>query len=349
MVMPTFLEFVFPFGQQNTARDFHLMGFRSASRYTTIPRGLPIADLDRSGRYLELCYSLKSVEGGFSESPDQAHHWFIRQCSMYHYFDLKTQQAVWIVVKGNKLVADALQHNSRSFRQASQNCDTQPTQPFQETLAHHSVVASWAGENWQWYIGDLEAYLQKRTQSALTASWDLPPEMELPQMPLMSEPKPLNEKQRASSWRSIQKPIRRLTKSTFSSDFWLGPTPTSTITSEAAVFTSHNSGFDSFSFRDLQHVHWVEERANEARLVLRGNVRVLSDLNNEYVQLTTSSTAMCDVEGDWQSATGDFSRQLANILQDMSMQCSRVESLLRLVDNRKALVRHLHNRNQMRR
>ena len=61
-VMPAFLDFLFPFGFQKYRQDFHFGGFRQHTTLSDLDRGLAIAEIGRSGRGYQLCYSLKAVE-----------------------------------------------------------------------------------------------------------------------------------------------------------------------------------------------------------------------------------------------------------------------------------------------
>lgn len=165
-VMPTFLEFVFPFGRQHFARDFHLMGFRSESQISKQARGLRIDSLGRSGRHLEFCYSLKSIE---SSSGDPL-PWSIRQCSVYHHLDLVTGQSVWIIVKANQVISDAIQRRSKDRQEARLLDMNTKRSPLVASIELHEIVCGWISDNWHWYINDLETYLQDKTRRAISSS-----------------------------------------------------------------------------------------------------------------------------------------------------------------------------------
>src|ERR1700731_4228660 len=61
-VMPAYLDFIFPFGLQEYAQDFHFSGFREETHLLLAEKSLQITELGRSGRDMCMCYSLKSVE-----------------------------------------------------------------------------------------------------------------------------------------------------------------------------------------------------------------------------------------------------------------------------------------------
>lgn len=66
-VMPTFLDFLFPFGRQEFAQNFYFSGFRSQCRLSDNQGSLSVPQLGRSGQSYELCYNLKSGKFQISE------------------------------------------------------------------------------------------------------------------------------------------------------------------------------------------------------------------------------------------------------------------------------------------
>ena len=61
-VLPSFLDFLFPFGNQQYAQDFHFSGFKYEDRFSDADSGLRIPELGWSGRDFQFCYNLKSKE-----------------------------------------------------------------------------------------------------------------------------------------------------------------------------------------------------------------------------------------------------------------------------------------------
>lgn len=86
-VMPAVLDFLFPFGRQEYAKDFHFSGFRQDTCLAEFERGLQIPELGWSGLGIQLCYGLKSVETSLSQ-PEWP--WSIRQCAIHHSLDLES-------------------------------------------------------------------------------------------------------------------------------------------------------------------------------------------------------------------------------------------------------------------
>lgn len=157
-VMPTFLDFIFPFGFQEHQEDFHFTGFRQETRLLGNERGLKIAELERSGQDTQVCYSLKSVE----RSSDPKFPWSIRQTAAYHSFDFGTGNAAWIIVKGNQLMKDRIKDSSNDvdvFKSLGG--------AFNASLDSHLMICSWCAEEWRWYANFLESTLQEMTRRSL--------------------------------------------------------------------------------------------------------------------------------------------------------------------------------------
>lgn len=165
-VMPEFLDFIFPFGKQENARDAHFSGLREDSRIQQASRGLYIEPLNRSGRELRLCYNLRSVE----RSPGQQDlQWSVRQTAVYHSFDLEAGRSLWINVKGNKLMKNRVFETIGSPRPPRLGSTSQC---FSTSLAQHMMFCEWAGEEWRWYINDLENKLHASSKNILTIPID---------------------------------------------------------------------------------------------------------------------------------------------------------------------------------
>ncbi|KAF2644778.1 hypothetical protein P280DRAFT_476771 [Massarina eburnea CBS 473.64] len=167
-VMPAFLDFIFPFGDQEHAQDSYFAGFKEECYLGAQHRGLKLPQLGRSGSEMRLCFNLRSIE----ESPRQIGlPWSIRQVAVYHTFDFETAKSVWVTVKGNMEIKDRITElvNSNPSRVKTVG------DAFAETLRVYLLLCNWALENWRWYINDLEKSVQSSTQTALSAVIERPP------------------------------------------------------------------------------------------------------------------------------------------------------------------------------
>ena len=175
-VMPSFLDFLFPFGRQEDAQDFYFSAFRSHFSFDDSSRSLAIPQFGRSGRFYELCYNLKSVEN--SKYQDDW-PWSIRQCAIYHSFDVREGRATWIIVEADPLVKRRLASaigprglpETKSFQSVGKG--------FEACLATHLIFAEWSSSNWRWYIKFLEEECQDlRKSSSRSIEPSFPPTLD---------------------------------------------------------------------------------------------------------------------------------------------------------------------------
>ena len=69
----------------------------------------------------------------------------------------------------------------------------------------------------------------------------------------------------------------------------------------------------------------------------------MRDINQEYQRLSLDKGATAKLTGDWKTAVDNLDRKISSIDQDLKMQMFRAESLLRLVADRKTLVREMRH------
>lgn len=201
-VMPDFLDFIFPFGKQEAVQDFYFSGLKEDSFLEARTKGLELKQIGRSGLEIRLCYNLRSVEKSTTQHDLP---WSIRQTAIYHSFDLETGQSLWINVKGNKLMKNRVSEASESRNNLSQ----EPTsRSFSASLDTHALFCDWSGENWRWYINDLEAKLHEASKATLVAPVDRPLHREPMTTSPFQSPGPYLEKlpkcQRTSATNSSQ-------------------------------------------------------------------------------------------------------------------------------------------------
>ncbi|KAF7187457.1 Mitogen-activated protein kinase kinase 2 [Pseudocercospora fuligena] len=330
-VSPAFLEFVFPFGNQHYVRDV-FSGFRSQTHRDTPKPSLVVSELNRSGRHIDLCYNLKSVECDFESTQP----WAIRQCSLHHRFDLISEQSTWIVLKANKVIQRAIRSQLFQAKVEETAIDA-----FATSIAIHRVVTDWACENWHWYIGSLEETLQDKTRRLLVLSVEYNAAEHSPTNPSPSIPSPCTPS-RSSTWQSMGHSFRRVTSwKTIKDDATLIPTDASfdlLPLSQDVSLQQPSAALDEFSFSDLQRIQNIEDKANEALLILKMNAQVIAELNREYGSLSDHSRPLIDVVNRSRSQLEDFRRHLAGNVQDLLMQHSRLEALIRVCADRKSLL-----------
>jgi hypothetical protein len=414
-VMPSFLDFVFPFGKQINAQDFHFSGLREESRLDVRRRGPEILELNRSGNELRLCYNLRSVEPSSNQTDLR---WSIRQTAIYHSFDLKTGQTLWINVKGNKLIKNRITEATTS---PSLRKPISLSEAFTASLATHLLLCDWSGENWRWYINDLEDQFHLLTNDALAIPIDKPPSpipsptplamspriqtgnfTNVPQSATAQSPRSARTKWGFSStvpsrtttlvdlspttdpsdaangnchdqekWyiagsMDSNKIKRRLssfysrTKKLASGSFWrmgsleqqsscssekgqVAPSvPGNRLQPPELPPTFSEDGYEkpqeSFTFSDLQRLQYIEDRAQEALLVLRLNTEVLGELRQHYQYAAGHAEFPAELHSQCDTDLARFEKCVLSVEKDLRMLQSRTDTLLCLLANRKNLV-----------
>jgi len=340
-VMPTFLDFLFPFGKQQYPQDFHFSGFRQENRLSIIDRGLQIPELSRSGQELQLCYSLKSVE---PSKWDKDWPWSVRQCAVYHSFDVQTGKTSWIVIKGDGQMKKRLIKVSEQSRYLNL-LKFGIGRAFVAALESHLFFCDWAGENWRWYLNALEEALQTVTRhtSAVVVDTSSPavengqprfvrPQRNLTGMETLPEI-PTSVAHQMAARKDADSRNRPLPPQEFFDEPKqppeLPPAPEARMRSDSP---------DEFSFRDLQRLQYIEEKANEVLLVLETNTNVLGDLRKHYEIGIELSDMPKEIRVDCNQDVARFVKRVLNVENDLKMQQSRAKTLLTLLSNRKSVV-----------
>ncbi|KAH8748009.1 hypothetical protein F5882DRAFT_90006 [Hyaloscypha sp. PMI_1271] len=295
-VMPAFLDFLFPFGSQEGPRDMNFSSFREDSRLDPSYGRLELPELGRSGRELRMCYNLKSVEPNNYE-PELP--WTIRQAAVYHSLDTVTGNALWVIVKGNKLIKERIEAAADLTETNVDDLDSQ-SNPFAVSLATHTIISDWCSDTWRWYLIYLEERLSQKTgyffavkvQQAATAR---PPAGNHPGTPSVS----------SRSEASISSP-----------------------------FSNHTQ----FSFDNFLEVQTIEDRANEIRLMLESNIDILKRLREHYSAVVSSKHCPQDLISGCQPQIEKFGIRISGIISNLQTQQLRTTNLLRLVADRKNLL-----------
>ena len=350
--MPSFLDFVFSFGTQHHAKDFHFVGFRHDTRLTGPEKGIAIPALGRSGRILQLCYSLRSVEA----SPDQEKWpWSIRGTAMQHAFDLETGRASWVIVKGEggasmkqRIMDETRSHGGQTpYKFGSRD------QAFSSSLSTHLLLCNWSAENWRWYINYMEEQVQAITRKTLSVTVAKPVREEAPQ-PQFTRAQtgvliPMKKTPTSKSLTAQKQPqLTAPSAKTAGGPPTQGPPgptgmpgnpgPPRLSTSPQDAHHDRSRPESEFSFDDLRRIEYIEEHANGALLVITLNCNILQALVEHYTTVIASVSCPHDLKTKCASDFRRFVGRILHIRAEMQMQKARLETLLRLLADRKALV-----------
>jgi hypothetical protein len=358
-VMPAALDFIFPFGRQGYAQDFHFSGFRQDTCLAEFERGLRIPELGRSGLGVQLCYSLKSVEASQSQ-PEWP--WSIRQCAIHHSLDLESGRATWIVIKGDQLIKTRFRSAMRSLGWPEKSAFRMVDRCFAATLAFHLILCEWSGESWRWYINFLDEEFQALTRRTLLSMVDRPSS---PITGAPSSPRTPRTSSRVTTGFSSAGKTRvktslssRMSKKLRVNTNLSNPFSEKTLVQPDHAPRSRFSDFHTlplskppsnspevpneevqpeFSFSDLQKINFIEEKANETLLVLKTNINVLTELREHYRFIVDSEYFPQELNSKCKGDVLRFDKRIAVVANDHRMYQSRVETLVRLLDARKNL------------
>jgi hypothetical protein len=340
-VMPSFLDFMFSYGRQQHAQDFHFSGFRHESRLAVADRGLIVPELDRSGRRIQLCYSLRSVE---TSSSQPKWPWSVRQLALYHSFDLESGKSTWIVVKGDQLMKNRLMSATKSPNVKDLRCFGSLHDSFSSALATHLLYCDWSAENWRWYINFLEEQVQDITRRTVDVTVSKPVDPVKAIAPFSKSLKMLfhsNKKSRTFTFGRKNTHPQQITPIPLSTvqTVPVGPPAPPQRPPEPIDENSENDQ-EGFSFGDLQRIQFIEEKANETLLVLKTNANVLAELRDYYSSMMKSEDCPQDLRQQCKGSFARFESRVGSVQHDLLMQQSRLETLLRLLGDRKTLVCH---------
>ncbi|KAF2265884.1 hypothetical protein CC78DRAFT_567210 [Lojkania enalia] len=346
-VLPGFLDFVFPFGKTEFARDSQYSGLRHESSIDNEEfQSLTVSELGRSGRDIRICYSLKSVE---SSKANAEWPWSIRSMAVYHSFDVMTGHTEWVIVKGNTLMKSRIASATNSHKLQSMTTFDTVEDSFASSLGFHQLFGDWSAEGWRWYINFLEDEFQGLTRHALAIVVDNPAaSISTPDPTMPNRFSTFSSTSTVANWHlesSEFKHEKSRTPSTYSTSLVspLSPIAESPFSSmhmpipDVPQPSSSPPATADFSFSDLQKLQTLEEKAAEVLFTLKSNSAVLSELSDSYSSLSTDPNSPPYITTNSKSLSR-FANRIAILQKELSFSITRTKSLLKLLANRKTLL-----------
>lgn len=335
-MMPSFLDFLFSFGTTHHAKDFYYIGFRHDTTLGKPDKRVAISTLGRSGQCLQLCYSLRSVES----SPQQEKWpWSIRGIATHHAFDFETGRMSWVIVKGeggvsikDRIIAEASSSNGNMLSKFDSR-----DQGFSSSMSAHLLLCNWSVENWRWYINFIEQEVQAITRKTLSMTVVQPQAGNKPQLLFRTASGFLKTTTTPKSYfaKTKSNPPKLVAASSTSGP----PPPPPLLSASPGTVRLDSFGSDSeFSFEDLQRIEYIEEHANDALLVIKLNSSVLSALVRHYTSIMESMSCPHVFKRECAVNFRQFVSRISDISIENETQQARLETLLRLLADRKGLV-----------
>ena len=330
-VMPIFLDDLCMFGSREHSQNCAVTAYRADNRLSESQRGVHIAEYGRSGRVMQHCFGLRSVErsGAHDTWP-----WSIRQSSVYHSLDLESGQTTWIVVKANRLIEKMVRDSLSSENSTGVQDSRKVEAALISSLKLHDLIVQWSCNDWSRYIDFLENELQKLTRQALAIT---------------------------VSKRSDTISAKHFTDSGFTASPTRTPSGPGALDEKTAALGATASTFpwspdrfrlfrvgkaadvDEGPIQVMQHhfspdslpaVHHLEEQLSEARNVLENNHEVLSDLQEDYA----STLDGLSTDEEVLLAFDSFDSSLTRARRELRRQQARLDQLVKLITERKSLV-----------
>ncbi|KAI1386094.1 uncharacterized protein F4822DRAFT_408912 [Hypoxylon trugodes] len=161
-VMPTFLDFLYVFGQQSETTELQFSSFKEQVVLTNPPDELVLPSLGRSGKHYQMCYNLKSAALKSKNTENSTlNEWTIRQVVVHHQFDVINGNILWIVLRGNIDIQQRFKAlTDRNARSEDKSFGT-PEDCFRSSLSAQLMYCYAATEDWRWYIKWLENVVDK--------------------------------------------------------------------------------------------------------------------------------------------------------------------------------------------
>ena len=335
-IMPSFLDLLFSFGAQHHAKDFSFTAFRHDTRLSCFEKNAAIPSLGRSGRNIQLCYSLRSVEA----SPAQEMWpWSIRGTATHHSFDLETGRTTWLILKGEggASIKDRVIAETSSLHANALNQFSDRGQAFSSAMLSHLLLNDWSVENWRWYVNYMEEEVQTLTRKTLSVTIT---KSQTRPKPLVLFTRTVTGALIPSKEASTSKSQTMKHQSTISLAKVPPALPSQGVPGSPGPPPSIiPSGLDEqFSFEDLRKIERIEEQANEALLVITLNNGVLSALTQHYASVMESSDCPQDLKETCTVSFRRFQQRISDVSAEIQTQKARMETLLRLLADRRGLV-----------
>lgn len=336
------LDQLLSYGYREYEQDFSACGFRAEVRISPKDKGLVLPELGRSGRNFQICYTLRTMERDKLK-------WKMRQTSTYHSFDVVSGNAFWLILKADTKMRDRIRASIEESKSKQMAPYGTSSQCLKSAMASHLIMCDWAGENWRECIGEMEQEVHSLTHKAI--DYDIrAPKLAVSRTQttnVSAQPSPrLSSKARTFSFNRA---------GTFSSFFSrrntgtvqgqdglrgidLDPIADNDEDNASDAEESDGEPIEVFSFKDMQTIQSIEERANSALLVLRTNADTLGQLKEFYTSLDQFEGWPHDLNEQYRGQTTHFASRVSNVEYDLRLQQARLETLTRLLADRKALL-----------
>ena len=351
-VMPAFIEFMLPFGRKLYDYDFHFSAFRQDVRLDSKAGRGKFNEVNRSGQDYQLCYNLKTVE----LKDEQDWPWSFRQAAVSHVFDVDRGSSSWIILKAQPNIRQRMTEVLKTILNADQNAYSGKTTNFAHSLDCHMVLADWCVENWRWYIKYFEERLDQATERAILdrITRSSPGTLIESSQALNMTSQPLFPRNRTWTGR-LGRTLTGIRRNTAQGQIQ-APTPLQHLAQPAATVvyedpdelppgmgkpgedTEVEESKNLFKIEELQGAQYLETKANETVLVIKSNIGIIAHLSQFYQDIGKSRHLDHTFRSDIQDSLCEFIRRLAELQSELENHRDRMQTIVKLVTDRKNLL-----------
>lgn len=322
-------------------KNFDFAGFRARDSWIDTPLSPQSAATVGVSLDFQVCYNLRCIE---STPRPPKWPWSMRQTAVYHSFDLNNGDAIWINLKGSTPISPRIGNLTQRFAPSDPAHITDASGAFRATLATHASYCEWSSKNWAAYVGFLEDRLQYKTRYALLANVPKPGSTEEIDAIARTQTEPVRVPRRSSTMSTIARVSKKSIAKLWHGGSTAGPMVVQPSIAEETEMVNRGEDKqveeveDDFTYNDLRELQYIEDQANMTVLAIRSNINIISDLLGYYNILQKSEEFERTIGNTCDSPMKRFCSQVGSILSDLRLHQSRVETLLQLLADRKALV-----------
>ncbi|KAK0717304.1 hypothetical protein B0T26DRAFT_646130 [Lasiosphaeria miniovina] len=354
-VDPSFLDYIFTFGDQEEPQDACLSQFQSHDALAIHERLPFIPQLGRSGKEIRHSFLLRSVE----RVPEATSWpWSVRQLAAYHSFDVGNGRTIWITAKGNDLMQRRIMDDTADLPALRASAGRDVAASFEAALGTLLIYFAWCEENWRWFVRDIEDHIRQELRKAKTVPIDEKPYFtNVPQKmntglttSSKSSHNPWNYPEKIPEKRDIFSSFRRLSRPSWHTpsgfDVPPPPPPPPPGHGQPAGQARREMPDDTlvlkiFSYKDLQKLISLGERLEESLLIINLNLRVLQNACEYYQRLADSEDIGKEIKQRFVKSIAQFQVKTRGIIENLETRQMQLLSLRKRLEEGKALFESL--------
>ncbi|KAF4441568.1 serine/threonine protein kinase [Fusarium austroafricanum] len=317
---------------------------------------LSIPKLGRSGQEHHVQYLLRSVEPDIM--PNGSTRWNIRQMATYHSFDFVTGKAVWISIKANDVISDRVKEAASQLPALDPEFLSNCSGSFSATLVTHLLNIEWCDENWRQCINDIESRARGILVKAQSGRIDQqsPPNILSSKPPLTCQGESFpgthstkESDEKSPSRSGFRKTVLHSPSQLIPKQLRFKKADVVRVSSRLLHPSRHDDNtypdreqslkiLDSFSFEELQQLHFLSELLESFQLVMELDYQTMSDISECYLDLWNHEDLPKEIKGNCANKMKEFRRRIERTQKNLLIRIAQVKALLTALGNGKELV-----------